>query len=108
MTVYDFCKFFDFTCEKRGDCFVATDDQGVFHDREFYPASSASDCFDSMLIDYIEEPTEEYGFVYDETAVGTWYEQAEKWCDNNPDFPDYYADMIRVLANPDLITEEVA
>ena len=89
MTVYDFCEFFDFTCEKVDGGYIATDDQGVFHDREFEKPGDCVDMFDSMLSDYVDDELEYHGFSWDGT--GDFYAHAWNW------FADKETDLAQVV-----------
>ena len=116
MKVNEFCDFFDFTYEKEHgeideDLYsgeynhIATDNQGVLHNRYVMNISDLSDEFNSLLDDYINEFIEEDGFEYDENAEGTYYEQAYKWCvDTNYEYKTI-TDVLDCIIHPEKIEE---
>ena len=120
MKAEDFCAFFDFSLE-RGEWnkdvdgfegnykFRAVDSQGVFHDRYAEKAADLSELFDSMLMDYVEEPLEYRGFQYNEDRYDehgnpiTYYEQAAEWIPGTDyDGTDLH-EVVRCLVNPRLL-----
>lgn len=119
MKATEFAKWFDFTitlnteneADECGDVtkYIVEDDERVFHTRYIDCVSDLADCFDSMLMDYIETPMEECGFDYDIDADGTFYEQALEWAKaNKSKVYDGYIEMLECLVNPEKIEDDVA
>ena len=86
--------------------YVAIDRQGVFQNRYIVNIHDIVDCFDSMLADYIDTNIEEDGFNYNPEMGTTYYEQALKWVNENPD-EEYYKDVIKALVYPETIINDV-
>ena len=83
----------------------AYDIQGVFNTRYVNELPELADYFDSMLFDYVDSLIEENGFNYDESADGSYYEQALAWISTNDDLKDTdTAEVIAALVNPELLT----
>ena len=119
MKATEFAKWFDFTIslntenepDEFGDItkYIVEDDERVFCTRYIDSVWGLADCFDSMLMDYIESPIEERGFDYDINADGTFYEQALKWAKANKDkVYSEYIEMLECIVDPDLIEDDVA
>ena len=123
MKATDFVNFFDFYIvtakdygkiidkdiepEEANDInYVAIDRQGVFQNRYIVNIQDIVDCFDSMLADYIDTNIEEDGFNYNPETGTTYYEQALKWVNENPD-EEYYKDVIKALVYPETIINDV-
>ena len=105
MTVYDFCKFFEFTCIKEKNGYIATDDMGVFREREFQKPEDAADMFDTLLYDYIDEYLEELGFEYS-NSDRTFYQAALDEVDNLGLKGTEYEEILMCLVHPECITEK--
>jgi len=111
MTIYDFCKFFDFTFSQ-GDFsdgddtykYIATDDQGVFHERLANDINDFIDMFESMEPDYCMEPLEYDGFIYDDKANTTYYDQAYRWIKATNYGYTYLTEVIAVFTGKDILT----
>lgn len=119
MKATEFAKWFDFTImlnteneeDEFGDVskYIVEDDQSVFYTRHIDRITDLADCFDSMLMDYIDDAIEEHGFDYDENADGTYYEQALEWAKANEDkVYSGYIEMLECLVNPEFIEDDVA
>lgn len=104
MTISDFCSFFDFTFQEgnfilsdnddnymieAGEYkYMASDDQGCFCNRYANDIGDFISMFDSMVYDYIDSNIEEDGFIYDQKADGSYYDQAFKWLSGREDYKD--------------------
>lgn len=121
MKATDFCKYFDFTLwvndtneeDEFGNAtkYFATDDQECFKPRYIDDVRELSDCFDSMLIDYVDRELYYYGFQYNSDSDKAFYEQAKEWIENtinNPLFDSYTYEVICCLINPDNIINDLA
>ena len=114
MKATEFCKFFEFTIYKShgidedGDeyNYIAVDDQGVFHSRYITDITEIANCFDSLLMDYIESNVEEDGFKYDDNRNGTYYEQLLEWL-KEVNYYEWYIDVVSCLIDPRLIVDDV-
>ena len=123
MKATDFVNFFDFYIvtakdyeeiidediepEETDDInYIAIDRQGVFQNRYIKNIRDIADCFDSMLTDYIDTEIEEDGFNYNPEIGTTYYEQALKWVNENPD-DECYKDVIEALVHPETIIDDV-
>lgn len=112
MNAYEFCNFFDFTLNKESGIdeegfhyeYIATDNQACFHDRTVDNVTLLAMNFDSMLTDYVDETIESCGFEYDETASGSYYEQALEWIKTSELKDTDTAEVIEVLVYPDKLT----
>ena len=122
MKATEFCDFFEFSIKRisyeelpedewfdeRDTIYEVKDDHSCFRSRYVSRVDTLSECFDSMLEDYIETFIEEDGFEYNERDNKTYYEQALEWCEEQ----EYYKksdikEVIKCLINPSLIENDV-
>lgn len=121
MKATDFCKYFDFTLwindtneeDEFGNTtkYFATDDQECFKPRYVDDVRELSDCFDSMLMDYVDTELYYHNFEYNPNTNKAFYEQAKEWIENtinNPLFDSYTYEVICCLVNPDNIIDDLA
>lgn len=121
MKATDFCKYFDFTLwvndtneeDESGyvSKYIATDDQGCFQARYVNDVKDLADCFDSMLMDYVDSELYYHNFKYDDKSNLAFYEQAKEWIENtinNPLFDSYTYEVICCLVNPNNIIDDLA
>lgn len=121
MKATDFCKYFDFTLwvndtnekDEFGDTskYLATDDQECFEPRYIDDVRELSDCFDSMLMDYVDSELYYHNFQYNSNSDKAFYEQAKEWIENtinNPLFDSYTYEVICCLVNPNNIIDDLA
>ena len=117
MNASEFADFFEFYIEYAPGIdddgipynYVVSDNEVVFQDRLIDNVSELADCFDSMLMDYIDGTLEDYGFVEDTHSNLSYYEQAQKWIETEcPELrgTDTY-EVICCLVNPKLIVDDV-
>jgi hypothetical protein len=127
MKATDFANFFEFFIQTKKDYgdivltnddydienkdipeikYIVTDNQGIFHNRYIREIKELTDCFDSMLSDYIDSMIEEDGFEYDKDNKDTYYEQALKWCEKGNE-SEFFTDIIRALVNPSTIENDL-
>ena len=87
MKATEFCKFFEFSLERKHGYdededeynYVAMDDQGTLDPRYVMDVDDLTECFDSLLKDYIDDGIQEHGFEYNLMSDTSYYEQALKW-----------------------------
>lgn len=88
MKATKFCDFFEFDIQKGsfrdnedGEIYryQVEDTHEVFHTRYVDDVSDLTECFDSMLIDYIDSTLDDYEFVLNEESEKTFYEQAQEY-----------------------------
>ena len=124
MNATEFCNYFEFSIYKPSEDvkkryatedgvianFVMIDDQGVFHDRVCEKIEEIVDCFDSMLMDYVESTLEDFGFEYDQKSDLTYYEQAHQWLNSDAgkelQGTDTYK-VVEALTDPSKIIDDV-
>lgn len=129
MKATDFCNFFEFSIERiakeeyekvkdsdfawadenADKIYAVRDDQGVFQTRYINDISDLSECFDSLLNDYIDEDVEEDGFKnieYD--TEKSYYEQMLDWMNNDERYKGTFVqDIVYCLTNPSAIEDDV-
>lgn len=128
MNASDFANFFDFSIEwvenekvDENDLFFhgtinengtftgyqVVDDQCVFDTRYIDEVRDLPECFDSLLVDYIDSDLEEYGY---HSFPFDGYENAKDWIKENcPDLKNTHIyNVICCLVNPELIFDDVA
>lgn len=93
MKATEFCKYFEFTLtrehgfdENDGEYnYIATDDQGTLDPRHVMNVDDLTECFDSLLTDYIDDSIQVDGFKYDLMSHSSYYEQALEWIKTKAD-----------------------
>ena len=118
MKASEYCNFFEFTLYKEDGIiddiydsndgkqyhYIAIDNQGVFSPRYAIEVNDLIAQFESCYTDYIDSDIEEYGFTYNESLPGTYYEQALIWLKNNQIFP-YILEVIETIVSGQLIDD---
>lgn len=131
MKATEFAQFFDFTIYPREECvipqnlvgcgpfcmcemdeikYVVIDNQGIFQSRYISDVSQLSECFDSMLKDYIDDDIEDNGFVYNSKQKKTYYEQALEWLkkSSNEMYKEgYLEEILKALTDPTTIEDDL-
>lgn len=133
MKATEFCNFFEFTIieehgvidskgrDQEGNLvdpygfyegaynYRISDDQGTFSNRYIQEVSELTECFDSMLQDYVNNTIEEYGFEDDAKSEKTYYEQALEWIDEKcPDLQNTDTrEVIECLVHPEKIVDDL-
>ena len=120
MKATEFCHFFEFSIsvsplevvpKDERDClnekwiYEITDDQGVFRTRYVDNIAGITDCFDSMLQDYIQDNLEEDGFEPDPKE--NYWEQVLKWMEGNEYKGTDTCEVVQCLLNPALVEDDV-
>lgn len=113
----DICGFFDFYIVKESGKkedgepyhYRVIDGQGVFGDRYIETIDGLTECFDSMLPDYVDYNVEEDGFREDENSPLSRYEQLQNWIMTQKEYQDSYIyDWIMAVNAPSLIIDNTA
>ena len=116
MKASDFCDFFEFTLFKGGYededgityPYMATDNQGTFEPRFVESVSELSNCFDSLLVDYINDDVESNGFVFDNDDFREYYVQLLEWINESEWYKDsYLANIVECLVDPLQIEDDM-
>ena len=120
MKATEFAEFFDFTislnteglvddCDDEPTKYIVEDNQWCFHTRFINEVDWLTECFDSMLMDYIEDYIEEHGFEYDDdNDERTYYEAAAEWIADTELRDTDTAHTIYCLAAYEEIEDDVA
>ena len=98
--------------ENADKIYEVNDLQGTFQSRYISKVSDLTECFDSMLDDYIDSNAEEDGFSIDENNTEKcYYEQMLDWMQSREDYKDTgVCEVVACLVHPDMLeddTEEV-
>ena len=100
--------YFNYADENDNDFYIVTDDQCVFRPRIISNVETLTECFDSMLHDYIDEDIEQSGFIYHADENDGYYEQMLDYMRNNDEYNNTWVyDVVSCIVNPALIENDV-
>lgn len=100
---------FHWADENEDNIYEVSDMQGVFEPRYINKVADLTECFDSMLNDYIDEDVEENGFTYDENNTEkTYYEQMIDWLPTSETYKNStgFIELVACLVNPWMIEDD--
>lgn len=114
MKASEFAGFFEFSItredhlDEENFCkrFIVTDKQGVMETRHISYVEGLSDCFDSLLDDYVNDNLKEYGFDFDRKSRKSYYSQALSFLKGKAAYKSLY-DVINCLLHPEKIKDDV-
>ena len=100
---------FHWADENEDNIYEVSDMQGVFEPRYINKVADLTECFDSMLNDYIDEDVEENGFTNDENNTEkSYYEQMLDWLPTSEIYKNSTGliELVACLVNPWMIEDD--
>ena len=116
MKATEFCNYFEFTLVRENGVtddgkeynYQVVDNQGTFDTKYIDKITELTDCFDSMLKDYIDDYIEENGFKYDKGSDRSYYEQALSWVVDTTLSETNTHWVIAALADPETLADDTS